>query len=194
MSDSEHLFFRLDPQQASDPGALATLRDVQPDYQASFWRPGIARPFPPGRYDPRIWSYSLMSAFGMFGTPDYGALLLRDRDGSIVHSSLIMPRFARFPFMGRKDLQIGATFTAPACRGRGLALRAVHEILAELHAPDRAFWYLTDHSNTASIRVIEKAGFRLVGTGKKMPRMGLKFFGFYDMSAVENGRTLSGSG
>lgn len=191
MSGSDMLFFRLDAAEPPQDRVLAGLRQRQQDHEVSFWQPRPGRPFPPGRLDPRVWSYSVMHAAGMFSSPHYGALILRSRDGAIDHSSLVMPRFARFPFMGVNDLQIGATFTRPEARGRGLALRAVHEIVDRFRAPDRAFWYLTDVTNRASIGVIEKAGFRLIGTGEKRPRMGLKFFGFYDMSAPAQGQSVA---
>jgi RimJ/RimL family protein N-acetyltransferase len=187
VSAPEQLFFRLDPADYPDEDVLAGLRALQGGYDASVWRPRPSRPVAPGRRDPRVWSYSLMSAAGLFATRNYGALLLRADDGRIAHSSLVMPRFARFPFMAAQDLQIGATFTAPRHRGKGLALRAIHEIVTRFGEPGRAFWYLTDDSNLASIRVVEKAGFRLAGTGRKKPRMGLKFFGYYDMSPPAGG-------
>jgi RimJ/RimL family protein N-acetyltransferase len=188
------LFYRLAPDVPPEETALADLRRRQEGYDISYWQPRAGMPFAPGTRDPRVWSYSIMHAAGMFATPHYGALILRGPDGAIDHSSLVMPRFARFPFMGANDLQIGATFTRPAARGRGLALRAIHEIVSRLGEPGRAFWYLTDVTNRASIGVVEKAGFQLVGTGEKKARMGLKFFGFYDISAPAEGRSAFGSG
>ena len=40
--------------------------------------------------------------------------------------------------------------------------------LASLDLPGRTFWYVVHETNTASIRVIERAGFTLVGRGAKV--------------------------
>lgn len=162
--------------------ALEHQRARSPAHRVNFWQPSLARPFAPGEFDPKLASYTLMNASGLFDSPSYGAVLLSNTDGTIDHRSMIMPRFARFPFMAVNDLQIGATFTRPEARGSGLALRAVLEIVNRYGDSGRHFWYLTDEANAASVAVIRKAGFELAGTGGKRPRYGLRFLGFYDMA------------
>lgn len=177
-------FYRLNTRTVSD-GVLADLRTRQSGYQARFWRPGAACPFPPGGFDPKLASYTFMDLAGIFQTNDYGAVLVGRAGEQIAHRSMVMPRFARFPFMGQNDLQIGATFTRPEARGQGLALRGALEIVERFSQPDRSFWYLTGAANPASIAVIRKAGFELAGTGRKHPRFGLPFLGFYDIGPAE---------
>lgn len=162
--------------------ALEHERVRTPGHCASFWQPSLANPFAPGGLDPKLASYTIMNTLGLFDSRNYGAVLLSGEDGTIDHRSIIMPRFVRFPFMAMSDLQIGATFTRPDARGRGLALRAVLEIVNRYGDPGRQFWYLTEEVNAASVAVIRKAGFELVGTGGKRARYGLRFLGFYDMS------------
>jgi RimJ/RimL family protein N-acetyltransferase len=177
-------FYRLGTP-AGDDGALADLRARQPSHAASFWHPSATRPFTPGGFDPKLASYTFMQLAGMFHGPGYGAVLIARPGVELDHRSMVMPRFARFPFMAKDDLQIGATFTRPEARGQGLALRGVLEIVKHFAQPGRSFWYLTEASNPASIAVIRKAGFELAGTGQKHPRFGLRFLGFYDIGAVE---------
>lgn len=172
-------FYRLQSEDWDGGERLAKSRAARPVYKAEFWRPSAGRPFPPGRRDPRVLTYSLMHAAGMFATRDYAMILLRDSRGRIAHSSLIMPAFPRFPFMAKADLQIGATQTDTDHRGRGLAVRAIDETLATLGRPERTFWYLTDETNRASVSVIQKAGFSLAGRGHKLPRLGIRAIGFY---------------
>lgn len=173
------LFFALADSDWLGAERLRDLRMQTHEYRLSFWQPSMSRPFPPGRRDPRILAYSVMHATGLFASSSYSMVQLLTPDGSIAHSSLIMPRFARFPFMGLDDLQIGATETSPIHRGRGLAVRAIDETIATLGRSGRTFWYLTEDANTASIAVIRKAGFSLVGRGMKVPRLGLTTFGYY---------------
>jgi RimJ/RimL family protein N-acetyltransferase len=81
--------------------------------------------------------------------------------------------------MGKNDLQVGDTWTRPGYRGQGLATFAIHKIVEKLRRADRAFWYVVQEDNTSSIRVVEKAGFKLIGKGVKTKRMGLSLFGSY---------------
>jgi len=178
------LFFALAGDDWSGAERLRDMRAQTHEYRLGFWRPSLSRPFPPGRRDPRILSYSFMHTAGLFETPSYSMVRLSAPDGSIAHSSLIMPRFARFPFMGLDDLQIGATETSPTHRGRGLAVRAIDETIAALGHSGRTFWYLTEDANTASIAVIRKAGFSLVGRGTKVPRFGLTPLGYYAITEL----------
>lgn len=179
---AEVLFFRLDGTSWDGESRLAASRLQHGDIAASFWKPSLFSPFPAGRRDLRIWSYSLLHMLRQFGCADYSMIALKDSSGQIAHSSMVMPAFARFPFMGQSDLQIGATETAPASRGRGLAVRAIDECIARF-GRDRTYWYLTEAANAASVSVIRKTGFTLAGTGGKEPRLGLRVLGYYAISS-----------
>jgi GNAT superfamily N-acetyltransferase len=179
---AEVLFFKLDGKGWDGRSRLNAWRAQRNGVVTSFWKPSFVEPFPPGRRDPRILSYSLLHLLGQFGCAEYSMIALRDSGGRIAHSSMVMPSFARFPFMGRRDLQIGATETDRAFRGRGLAVRAIDEIV-DRFGNDRTYWYLTEAANTASVSVIRKAGFTLVGAGGKKSRMGLRALGFYAITS-----------
>lgn len=179
---AEVLFFRLDGNSWDGESRLAGSRAQHIDATASFWKPSFAVPFPPGRRDPRILSYSLLHVLGLFGCADYSMITLRDSNGRMAHSSMVMPSFARFPFMAQRDLQIGATETDFAFRGRGLAVRAIDEIV-DRFGRNRTYWYLTEAANIASVSVIRKAGFTLVGAGGKKSRLGLRALGFYAITS-----------
>ncbi len=170
-------FYHLDGRDWQGETRLADARRSD-EYTASFWQPSFGTPFPPGRRDPRILSYSTMHALGMFRSRDYAMVMLRDSASTIAHSSMVMPGFVRFPFMDATDLQIGATESRPEHRGKGLAVRAIDEIIARFGRA-RGDWYRTEAQNEASVAVIRKAGFRYAGTGDKCPRFGLRAFGFY---------------
>lgn len=175
-------FFRLAGRDWAGTDRLDAMRAAEPALHASFWAPSLPRPFPPGRRDPRILSYTLLHVGGQFKCRDYGMVSLTHQQGYIAHSSMIMPAFARFPFMGRRDLQIGATETLADYRGRGLAVWAIDEAVRRF-GDDRSYWYLTDAGNTASVAVMRKAGFTFVGTGDKEPRLGLRSLGYYAISS-----------
>lgn len=81
--------------------------------------------------------------------------------------------------MGKDDLQIGDTWTAPEHRGKGLATYAIYEILRHHGKPGRRIWYITDQDNPSSVRVMEKVGFVLAGKGKRLSRYGSKLLGTF---------------
>jgi RimJ/RimL family protein N-acetyltransferase len=92
---------------------------------------------------------------------------------------MVMPGYFRFPFMGRRDIQIGDTWTAEEERGRGLAREALRFALSRLPLQGGRVWYVTRADNAASVAVAQSAGLRLVGRGCKFPRMGVHLFGYY---------------
>jgi predicted GNAT family acetyltransferase len=87
--------------------------------------------------------------------------------------------------MGLADLQIGNVWTEPELRGRGLATAAICQVVTELAAPDRAFWYVTARENLPSVRAVERAGFELVGAGERIPRWGLRVLGSFTMDPAK---------
>jgi RimJ/RimL family protein N-acetyltransferase len=112
-------------------------------------------------------------------------LLMLVQDGQLLHRSTVFPPFFRFPFMGRDDVQVGDTWTAERARGRGLAGVALRAALASPASPGARAWYVVHESNRASIRVVEKEGFELVGRGVRRRRFGSSLFGYYAITALE---------
>jgi RimJ/RimL family protein N-acetyltransferase len=102
----------------------------------------------------------------------------------LAHRSGIFPRYPRFPFMGPDDLQIGDTWTHPDYRGRGLATLAIHETVRRLGRPGRAFWYIVEPANVASVRTIERAGFARVAESVRTSRLGVRLLGAYVLTSA----------
>ena len=158
-------------------GAIAASDGRAPQW----WQPTLSHPFFTQPFDLKLAPYTALSWLGLFSGPEYGAVMIGKAGQIPDHVSFVFPRFARFPFMGESDLQIGATHTREEARGQGLALRAIHEVMTRFARPDRRFWYVSEIANVASIRVIEKAGFVRVGVGRKRPRFGLELLGYYEI-------------
>lgn len=161
---------------------LAKLRTATPDHISQVWRPGGGLSTPPGCAGRSYRIYAAFHHLRVFGNRDYSALVLSRPNEKPDHVSSVFPRFFRFPFMAKEDIQIGATHTLESARGQGLARRAILEILAAHAMPGRKFWYLTEAKNTASCSVIEGAGFSLFGVGAKEPGLALKLISVYRVS------------
>lgn len=84
-------------------------------------------------------------------------------NGEIMHTSYVIPRCVKFPFMGKNDYQIGPCHTPQKYRGQGLYPRTVRYICSCLNEKEPTFYMIVHDSNKASIRGIEKAGFEKCG-------------------------------
>ena len=81
----------------------------------------------------------------------------------IVHTSCVIPKCMKFPFLKAGEYMIGPCVTAPECRGQGLYGKALACITGHPDYRDGVFYMAVNPNNAPSIRGIEKAGFRLVG-------------------------------
>lgn len=91
---------------------------------------------------------------------------VENNDGELVHTSYVVPACGKFPFMGKRDIEIGPCYTYPAFRGKGIYPRVLSEICRRYQdAP--AIYMIVDKANEPSIKGIEKAGFVRCGLVSK---------------------------
>lgn len=153
---------------------------LPPGLHASFWRPR-ADGLPPRALS--AWPNTVWWAFdrlGVFANRECGALLVHE-GARLAHSALVTPRYFRFPQMAADDLQIGAVWTDPAMRGRGLAKAGIKLIASHWAGAYRRLWYIVEEDNVASVKVIEACGFDLLGAGERLSPLGLGLLGRYQL-------------
>ena len=92
---------------------------------------------------------------------------VKSTDGAIIHTSYVIPRCIKFPFLSENDFQIGPCTTHPDFRGRGIYPRVINHIVKTVGESDTVFSMTVDISNTPSIKGIEKAGFEKCGDVEK---------------------------
>jgi RimJ/RimL family protein N-acetyltransferase len=114
----------------------------------------------------------------LFRSRDYAIVLIHEGD-TLVHRTCLLPAHFRFPFMKPGELQTAGIWTRPDKRGLGLGLMAMRAVFQRLEDPGRTLWYMVREDNHASIRLAEKAGFRLWGRGGKRVSPGLGLLGKY---------------
>jgi RimJ/RimL family protein N-acetyltransferase len=159
-------FYRYDPgAPAAPPPPLAA------DLQVHWWRP--ARDGLPGGGSRRLsnyvwWALAKAGGFSGEGFAEYRI----ERAGRVIHRLIVTPRWYRFPFMGRDDLQIGDVWTWPDARRQELARSAIAEVHRDLAHANTAIWYVTDADNAASAALARACGYRLVATGRRVRRFG----------------------
>lgn len=162
----------------NDREAFSTGNLIDPGYTVTLWNPDRGKIIPPKVFLKPFVVWWLFHKTRTFANRDYAVLNIYKRD-TLVHRTGVFPRYFRFPFMAENDLQLGDTWTASDHRSRGLATYAINLILQLCAKPGRSFWYIVEDDNKASIRVIEKSGFSLVGEGVRVKRIGLALFGAY---------------
>jgi lipopolysaccharide/colanic/teichoic acid biosynthesis glycosyltransferase/RimJ/RimL family protein N-acetyltransferase len=172
---NDFLFYMAEADNAAAPPA-----ELPAGYRCRLWRPSLLKIIPRGLSPMPFGAWWLMHSFRLFSNRDY-SLLLIDDGSEIVHRSCVFPRYFRFPFMGKDDLQIGDTWTAESHRGKNLAALALRKAMQLHHRPGRRFWYVVHETNAASIRVAEKAGMRAAGRGSRVSRWGLRPLGAFVM-------------
>ena len=159
-----------------------TVGGLPAPYSCTIWRPEIWPSLPPGlsglKLKLRFLFRWAVHRLHLFAGPGCGALLVYDRE-RLVHYSGYTPGYWRFPFIAGDDFQIGDTWTDPAYRGRGLALFALRTVVTKLARPGRRLWYVVGAINEPSIRVVEKAQFKLAAEGVWVTPWGFKLAGAY---------------
>lgn len=95
-------------------------------------------------------------------------------DKKIIHYTHILPKFFKFPFMHKHDLEIGPSWTEEKFRGRGIFPAVIHYITTTYEQSDRQFYILVREENYASIKAIVKSGAKYMGHCVKS-----KFLGIY---------------
>lgn len=176
----DHHFYLLRPDQPV-LGSDDAIRGLQ----VVLWRPSATEIVPAGVSGAVFKVWWAFHQLRVFANRAYSLLLIYDGE-RLVHRSGVFPRYYRFPFMGDHDLQIGDTWTDPVYRGRGLAQAAIVHIAGAVREPGRALWYLAEAGNEASVGVIERAGFTLVGAGVRTTRLGLRALGQFRLSAEDS--------
>lgn len=81
--------------------------------------------------------------------------------GRVIHTSCVMGRSFKFPFMKKGDIHIGPCRTDPEQRGKGI-YKAVLRHITRKTEYNTAYMIVAD-SNLPSIKGIEGAGFRYSG-------------------------------
>ncbi len=84
--------------------------------------------------------------------------------GELAHFFCIVPKYYRWSFMKKKDVQLTYVVTEKNYQGKGIAFKCISNSLIKRKVIGD-IWYVTDSENIASQKLAEKLGFKLQGTG-----------------------------
>ena len=166
----DHVVFRATADASEKPPLLPK------GYTFDLWTPSLLPSTPEGapRRTYEVWW--LFHRLHVFKNREYAVLLVW-HGALVAHRLALFPGYFRFPFMARRDLQIGDVWTHPAHRGRGLAAAGLRYAMRSARRDGRAFWYLTDQTNVASIRTAQRAGLQRIGAAARTRRFGVRLLG-----------------
>lgn len=85
--------------------------------------------------------------------------IIDKNNGRIIHSSCVIPRNFKYPFLKKGEYCIGNCKTEPEFRGRGIYPYVLKYIMG--NNPNIIFKMIIREDNTSSINGVKKAGFEL---------------------------------
>ncbi len=88
----------------------------------------------------------------------FSILVLLDNE-TVVHYSYITPKVFRFPFMGKRDQQIGPCVTHADYRGKGIFTSVLRLIPAYYSKECDLIWTYTTQDDIAAQKAFGKAGY-----------------------------------
>lgn len=166
---------------ASHSAPPVTSPELPEGLQLSRWQPRRDG-WPSGMFASganRLWA--ILTLVGAFSRDDLTVYAVHSGE-RLLHRVLVTPRWYRFPFMAKDDVQLGDLWTDPDYRGRGLARLVAGAIHVDFSQSCGAFWYLVPEDNAASIRLVESLGYELVAVGTRTRPMGLSFLGQFKLT------------
>ena len=86
----------------------------------------------------------------------------KDNTGKVVHTSYVIPKCIKFPFLSDNDYEIGPCMTIPEYRGKGIYPQVLNYITYSC-GRDTKFYMLVNPTNESSIKGIKKANFKFCG-------------------------------
>lgn len=84
----------------------------------------------------------------------------------LIHYTAVTSKFTKFPFMGDRDLIVSPSRTREEYMRQGLQSFAISRIIRE-YGTSFGLWYVTDQTNIAPRKCVEKIGFDLNAVGHR---------------------------
>lgn len=171
MNSNSYFVFRFD---------LASLPLASPGQRTAhaieglvfnFWTPAWTRLLPYAGAPSYFLLWWIFDRLSLFHNPHYAILTLADTNGRTVHRTCIFPGSFRKAFVDPNSVEIGAIWTHPAWRRRGLAKAMLLEALRALPGHFRYAYYLATEENAPSHALATAAGFNLLGRAQRPNRL-----------------------
>lgn len=127
----------------------------------NIWAPSFFKNRP--KYLPfKYIFYFIFLKIGIFRNYHYYSIFGK-LEGEYACSLLVVPKYWKWPFMGKNDVQITYVMVNQNLRGKGLGFDLLNYTLLTLAKKPEIenIWYVADLDNTASIKLAKKCGFNI---------------------------------
>lgn len=131
---------------------ISSLKKSQTEYSLRKEKPTFLRAYPCQRTSVKELLINIY--WWLITKGKYFVWCAYDGD-DVVHTSYIVPKCMKFPFLTKGTYEIGPCKTESAYRGKGIYPAVLSQIVAEVGKA----YMIIDDINTASIRGVTKAGF-----------------------------------
>lgn len=139
---------------------LNQIAKIPQEFAVKVWRPTVFNLVPPQKpfkYIVLSFAYLLR----LLSNRNYFLIQVFDNEQN-VSSLLVVPKIFKFDYMKKKDIQFIYVMTNANYRGMNIAAATVLEAVKHLTEKVDGYWYVTNTTNKASIRVAEKLGFKRI--------------------------------
>lgn len=135
------------------------------------YRPTLFKPFIPNEEE-KGFKVCLSRIWFWFITGGKTKVVYVEKDGKVIHTSLVVSKCFKFPFMIKGDYEIGPCVTKAEYRGQGVYPSVLNHITSSYGDEGTNFYMLVHETNLPSIRGVEKAGFERISTVEKSKALG----------------------
>lgn len=133
------------------------------EFTTHYWKPSFKSLIPP--YYPKTYLlFWIFYYLRVFSNRDYGVIYIHNSvNNEVAFYMMIVPRFFKYRFMSKNDVQLIYGITKEKYRRLGLAEFAMRKVVIDYNKKNRAFWGVIHKDNKASRGWVEKLGFVLKG-------------------------------
>ena len=112
-----------------------------------------------------LWAILYLAIWKRRGK-DFEYYLVYDGE-KLIHYSIVLPQYYRFPFMGNNDIFVGPCWTAEEYRGKGIFPLVILMITDNYKFRKGYAYGMITEDNIASQRSVIKAGMNIYGYGNR---------------------------
>jgi len=158
---------------SGDQIELPDFSEFLSTYNVKIWRPSLLKIIPKNRSLKYIF-YWLAHYSGVFRNKNYSAVLVY-KENKLISSTIVVPAYFKWPFMGKDDVQYTYSITDKEYRGKGINTMLKLYIRYIFLKEGGKVWGVVDPHNLSSIKVLKKTGLNFYCTGYRKPMKFLPF-------------------